>query len=110
MSLGQHFLLGLVSGFFVRDTLRIVWGRYLMWRFTRDHKAAVARMVGCTHERTVRVNTGGPGAEPSSWTRKCLKCWALEFQTPLKGKPGELLTWAKEWCPNAVRPEDVDDA
>jgi len=99
----QGLLAAFAAGFLIRDAVRIVWGRYCMWKFERDFRASNARMKGCAHERTQRVNTGSD--ENPAWVRKCLQCWALELDMPVQAPPGSPPAFVKQWCANSAPPE-----
>jgi hypothetical protein len=78
-------LVALASGFVARDVVRLAYNRFLMWKFERDFEAANKRMLGCKHERTIRIDVGG-------LTSKCRDCWAILINGT--------------WGPNCVHPDE----
>jgi hypothetical protein len=72
----------------------VAYGRLLMWKWEREFEASKRRMIGCKHERTVKVDlSGGSGFV----TDKCLNCWAIRaFFSPNATQ--------LEWTPNSSPP------
>jgi hypothetical protein len=87
-------LAAFTGGLLVRDVLKLAYMRWLYWKMEREFVASTARMVGCRHERTIKVFTG-----MYPLTDKCLDCWALHFTRGPVDLP--------EWCANVVSPEDA---
>lgn len=63
--------------------------RFLFWKWDLEYDAAVRRMRGCSHARTMWVHVGAV-------YEKCCDCWALRM-------PFESGTM--EWTSNAASPK-----
>ena len=66
-----------------------LYERLLFWKWDRESDAAVCRMRGCQHTRTIWVDVG-------TACEKCRGCWAIRVPDPF-GTLG--------WVPNCANPK-----
>ena len=71
--------------------IKKMYMRFLFWKWDREHNAAVKRMRGCEHKRTMFVNVGAVH-------EKCRDCWALLVH--IRNADGEEIGWT----PNCADP------
>ena len=76
----------------IRNAVLQAYSRFLFWKWDRDYYAAVDRMRGCVHARTIFVDVGAV-------YEKCWDCWAL--RVPTLDEAG-LRHGKMEWTPNSA--------
>lgn len=79
------------------NLIRRMYARILFWKWDHDFHAAVKRMRGCAHTRTMFVDVG-------TVTEKCCDCWAI--RVPKLGRTSNELPdeGEMEWTPNSANP------
>ena len=79
------------------NLIRQAYSAFLFWKWDREFYAAIKRMRGCAHARTMFVDVGSP---PYDCVEKCRDCWALRL--PKLG--GDWPAKELEWVPNVANP------
>lgn len=69
--------------------LKQAYSRFLFWKWDRAYHAAVERMRGCAHARTMLVDVG-------DIIEKCCDCWAIKVPA-FDGSGG--LQWTSNSAP-----------